>query len=234
MTCDIDKPCPEEYGEPDGLEKGGCAMTEELILAMQNLEEEKVVRCVQELRAGGADTVAIINTLNEGMVRVGKLFETGSYYLADLIVSGAIYRQALDLIGPRNHRPQGQPRGKILIGVVKNDVHDIGKDIIVGTLLSEGFDVVDLGVDVACEDFIQAVCDHKPNILALSGTMTYAIDEMERIIRALDERNARPGLAIIIGGGCANKDNALRIGADFYSKDPIEALNICKELLEGC
>ncbi|MDR2785596.1 MAG: cobalamin-dependent protein [Treponema sp.] len=209
-------------------------MTEALILAMQNLEEEKVLRCVQELHAGGADNIAIINTLNIGMVRVGKLFETGSYYLADLIVSGTIYRQALDLIESRNHRPPGQTRGRILIGVVKNDIHDIGKDIIVGTLLAEGFDVIDLGVDVACEDFIQAVSEHKPDILALSGTMSYAIDEMERIIKVLDEKKARPGLAVIIGGGCANKHNALRIGADFYSKDPIEALTICKELLESC
>jgi methanogenic corrinoid protein MtbC1 len=208
-------------------------MNEELILAMENLEEEKVLRCVQELHEKGADTISIINILNSGMSRVGKLFETGAYYLADLIVSGTIYRQALGLIEPRNRKPPGQSRSKILIGVVKNDIHDIGKDIIVGTLLSEGFDVIDLGVDVLCEDFIKAVCDHKPGILALSGTMSYAIDEMEEIIRVLDEEKLRQGLAVIIGGSCANEHNALRIGADFYSKDPIEALAICKELLEN-
>jgi methanogenic corrinoid protein MtbC1 len=234
QCCDVDKPRPEEYVEPGSPEKDGSEMNEELILAMQNLEEEKVLSCVQELYEGGADNISIINTLNLGMVRVGKLFEAGSYYLADLIVSGTIYRQALGLIESRNRKPPDQSGGRIIIGVVKNDIHDIGKDIIVGTLLSEGFDVIDLGVDVSCEDFIQAVCDHKPNILALSGTMGYAIDEMERIIRALDEKKARPGLAVIIGGGCANERNALRIGADFFSKDPIEALNICKKLLENC
>jgi methanogenic corrinoid protein MtbC1 len=209
-------------------------MDEALILAMQNLEEEKVLSCVRELHEKGVDTTSIINTLNAGMLRVGKMFEAGSYYLADLVVSGTIYRQALGLIGPLNHKPPGQSRGKILIGVVKNDIHDIGKDIIVGTLLSEGFEVIDLGTDVACEDFIQAVYEHKPGMLALSGTMSYAIDEMEQIIQVLNEKKLRQGLAVIIGGSCANNHNALRIGADFYSKDPIEALGICKKLLENC
>jgi methylmalonyl-CoA mutase cobalamin-binding domain/chain len=208
-------------------------MNEALVFAMQNLDEEEVLSCVQELREKGADTISIIDTLNAGMIQVGKLFETGAYYLADLIVSGAIYRQALALINPQNYKHPGRSRGKVLIGVVKNDIHDIGKDIIVGTLRSEGFDVIDLGVDVSCEDFIQAVHDHKPDILALSGTMSYAIDEMERIIQVLDEQKARQNLSVIIGGICANEHNALRIGADFYSKDPIEALTICKELLEN-
>jgi methylmalonyl-CoA mutase cobalamin-binding domain/chain len=209
-------------------------MHEELILAMQNLDEEKVLSCVQELHEKGADTISIINTLNVGMTQVGKLFEDGSYYLADLIVSGAIYRQALGLIDSRNHTPPGQSRGRILIGVVRNDIHDIGKDIVAGTLRAEGFDVVDLGTNVSAEDFIQAVCDHKPDVLALSGAMSYAIDEMERIIGILNEKNLRQDLSVIIGGGCANKRNALRIGADYYSKDPIDALHICKELLENC
>jgi methanogenic corrinoid protein MtbC1 len=209
-------------------------MHDELILAMQNLDEEKVLSCVQELHEKGADTISIINILNAGMILVGKLFETGSYYLADLIVSGAIYRQALGLIDSRKHNLSGKSRVRILIGVVKNDIHDIGKDIIVGTMLAEGFDVVDLGTDVSCEDFIQAVYDHKPDVLALSGTMSYAIDEMERIIHALDGEKIRRNITIIIGGSCADERNALRIGADFYSKDPIEALNICKELLENC
>jgi methylmalonyl-CoA mutase cobalamin-binding domain/chain len=209
-------------------------MNEELILAMQNLEEEKVLSCVQELHIEGADTISIIDALNMGMIRVGKLFEAGSYYLADLIVSGSIYRQALDLIDFRNHNLPGQSRGRILIGVVRNDIHDIGKDIVVGTLLAEGFDVVDLGTNVSCEDFIQAALDYKPDVLALSGTMSYAIDAMEEIIRSLNEKNARQNLVVIIGGGCANERSALRIGADFYSKDPIEALKICKELLEKC
>jgi 5-methyltetrahydrofolate--homocysteine methyltransferase len=117
--------------------------------------------------------------------------------------------------------------------VVKNDIHDIGKDIIVGTLLAEGFDVIDLGTNVSCEDFIQGVRDYRPDILALSGAMSYAIDAMEEIIRILDEQALRQDLAVMIGGGCASERNALRIGADFYSKDPIEALHICKKLLEN-
>jgi methanogenic corrinoid protein MtbC1 len=211
----------------------GSEMNEELIFAMQNLDEENALSCVRELRERGADTISIINTLNAGMIRVGKLFETGAYYLADLIVSGAIYRQALALINPQNYKHPGQSRGKILIGVVKNDIHDIGKDIVVGTLRSEGFDVIDLGVDINCEDFIQAVHDHKPGILALSGTMSYAIDEMEQIIQVLGEQKARQNLSVIVGGICANEHSALRIGADFYSKDPIEMLALCKKLLEN-
>jgi methanogenic corrinoid protein MtbC1 len=208
-------------------------MEDELIAAMKNLDEDAVVSYVQKLRENGTDSISIINTLNIGMIEVGKLFESRSYYLADLIVSGVIYQQALKLIEFEVSAGAETSAGKALIGVVKNDIHEIGKDIVAGTLRAEGFEVIDLGVDVDRGDFVRAVIEHKPQFLALSGTMSFAVDAMEEIIRSLEEAGLRKNLTIIVGGICVNKINARRIGADFYSRDPVEALAICKNLIKA-
>jgi len=208
-------------------------MNEELILAMSRLDEDKVLEIVRTMRGQGMNTTSIIHALNCGMLTVGEMFEKGTYYLADLIVSGSIYRQALSVISPENESltEQTENMGKVLIGVVKNDIHDIGKDIIVGSLRSEGFCVVDLGINVPCEDFISAVVEYKPNILALSGTMTFAVDEMEMIIKSLNEKGLRNTVSVIVGGISVNKAIAERIGSDYYSEDPIETLALCRKLI---
>ena len=207
-------------------------MNEDLVNAMGNLDEETVLGIVKRLRDEGAGNISIMYILNRGMLQVGKNFEAGVYYLADLIVSGAIYRQALELLGFDCSESSNPSAGKVLIGVVKNDIHDIGKDIIVSTLKSDGFEVIDLGVDVPLEDFIAAIIKHKPDILALGGTMSFALDEMQRVILELERVSLRGNMRVIVGGVCVNKSNAKRIGADYYSEDPIEALEICKKMME--
>jgi methanogenic corrinoid protein MtbC1 len=204
-------------------------MDEELIAAMENLDEEKVLNCVKELSLAGTSNLSIIRLLNAGMVKVGKLFESRSYYIADLIVSGTIYRQALELLEIEENGPSQNSLGKILIGVVKNDIHDIGKDIIVWSLRSEGFEVIDMGTDVSDDDFISAIISHKPDILALSGTMSYTADEMSNIINKIKETGMRNNIIIIIGGNGITKENADCIGADYYAADPIEAINLCNK-----
>jgi methanogenic corrinoid protein MtbC1 len=198
---------------------------------MENLDEEVVLDCVRELRSCGRDSIAVIYALSQGMLGVGRRFEKAEYYLADLIVSGSIYRQALKLleIGVEDRKSGSRPN-TVLIGVVKNDIHDIGKDIVVGTLSAGGFKVIDLGSDVDMKEFLAAVRQHKPRILALGGTMGFAADEMERIITALADEKLRDGLQIIVGGVAVSRSNVGRIGADFYAPDPIEMLNICKQI----
>jgi methanogenic corrinoid protein MtbC1 len=208
-------------------------MEEELILAMENLEEDKVIDLARQLWDRGTSSISIMRVLNSGMIRVGKRFEMGVYYLADLIVSGFIYRRALSLLIPaKSQCLPDEPAGKIVLGVARGDIHDIGKDIVALTFSAEGFEVIDLGINVKREDFIMAVERYRPDILALSGTMTFAVDEMEMIIHDLSDKNLRDGVTVIVGGISANKINARRIGADYYAKDPIEAIAICKGLIK--
>jgi methanogenic corrinoid protein MtbC1 len=204
-----------------------------LISAMENLEEEKALSRVRELRREGAGNISIIYMLNEGMLKVGKLFENGSYYLADLIVSGTIYQRVLEQMEIEKDAPRKQVRGRVLIGVVKNDIHDIGKDIIAGTLRSEGFDIIDLGTDVSAEEFIKAVKTGKPDILALGGTMSYAVDEMKTIITLMKDAGLRNSVTIIVGGVGINQNNADYIGADFYAADPVETVAICTQIVDS-
>jgi methanogenic corrinoid protein MtbC1 len=230
-------------------------LEEALIEGMENLDEEAVLGCVRELRSGGGrggnrgrDNIAVIYALNQGMLDVGRRFEIGEYYLADLIVSGSIYRHALKLLElgvkggssrdksadtSRPVKDDGSRRGcpvTVLIGVVKNDIHDIGKDIVAGTLSAGGVKVIDLGIDVDAGEFVRGVRLYKPHILALGGTMGFAVDEMERIIRALADEKLRSGLLVIAGGIAINRESAIRIGADFYAPDPMQMLDICKHI----
>jgi methanogenic corrinoid protein MtbC1 len=208
-------------------------MEEELIQAMENLEEDKVIDMARQLWDLGTNSLSIMRVLNSGMIRVGKRFETGAYYLADLIVSGSIYRRALSILIPTEGQfLPGDPTGKIVLGVARGDIHDIGKDIVALTFRAEGFEVIDLGINVSREDFIRAVERYRPDILALSGTMTFTVDEMEMIIRDLSDKNLRDKVTVIVGGISVNKINAGRIGADYYAKDPIEAIAICKGLIK--
>ena len=206
-------------------------MHEELISAMESLDEDIVIGLVKQLLKEGASNISIMDSLNTGMSLVGNSYESGAYYLADLIVSGSIYRQALGYLRFDRSSSGKIHICKIVIGVVQNDIHDIGKDIVISTLLSDGFEVIDLGTDVKCEDFITAIKEHKPDILALSGTMSFALDEMQHVIHRLEETGLRDTVKIIAGGLCVNKNNAKRIGADYYSKDPIEAIATCRKMI---
>lgn len=203
----------------------------EIIEAMEELNEPTVLKSVKELRANGITVFNVLNMLNSGMLRVGKKFEQGEYFLADLILSGIIYRNSLELLGICEPSTNEKYSGKVLIGVVKDDIHDIGKDIIVSTLLSGGFDVNDLGTDVRSSEFVSAALEFKPDIIALSGTMSYSTHEMHITISRLRESKVCESAKILVGGICISREESTAIGADFYSENPIGALSICREIM---
>jgi Predicted cobalamin binding protein len=206
---------------------------DEIIGALEELNEDKVLEDVQSQRLSGTSNIEIMRALNSGMLLVGQRFEEGEYFLADLIVSGVIYRKALELLSTHQESNGNPAAGKVLIGVVKSDIHDIGKDIIISSLQAEGFEVIDLGTDVKAEEFVELSLRHRPDIIALSGTMGFAKDEIKKTILKLDEANVRSFAKIIVGGLCVTKQNSVVMGADGYSEDPIDVVNICQELLKN-
>lgn len=203
----------------------------QLAEAMRELNENGVLDLTLRMIADGHDTFEIQSILNDGIKDVGKRFESGEYFLADLIVSGIIYQNAMELFHISD-RGAGPVRGKVVIGVVENDIHDIGKNIVCEVLRAEGFEVIDLGVDVRPQAFVEAVRQHQPDVLALSGVMGFALDSMKATITQLEQRGLREGLAIIIGGSCITSGDPALIHADKMAIDPLETIAFCKAVTE--
>lgn len=204
-----------------------------LIDAMADLDEDLVVSTVRKMVATGHSFEEIQQCLNTGISAVGTRFERGEYFIADLIVSGMIYRSALN---EREHfRPEKAPRpaGKIVIGVVAGDIHDIGKDIIVSLLRAERFDVVDLGIDVKPERFAYAVKNYQPDVLLLSGVLTTAQDAMLRTVQELKKQGLRDQVKILVGGLCTSQYLMDTLGVDGWAYDSKQTVQFCKEVMDA-
>lgn len=202
-----------------------------LIEAMTELNETQIKECVQHMMDEGATSNAIQMALNIGIANVGKRFEKGEYFIADLIVSGMIYRDALRLLMPIMAGSKTMPIGRIVIGVVEGDIHDIGKDIVVSLLRAEHFEVIDLGVDVKAERFAYAIRTYRPDVLLMSGVLTLARESMKKTMELLEKENLRSQVAVLIGGLCTGEHQREWIGADGWAYDPMETVNFCKKVV---
>ena len=199
--------------------------------AMRELNETAVLQLTSSMISSGHDTFEIQTILNDGIKDVGTRFQEGEYFLADLIVSGIIYQNAMELFHICQRTPHAV-RGKVVIGVVENDIHDIGKNIICEVLRAEGFEVVDLGVDVKPRVFVEAVQTQRPDVLALSGVMGFALDSMDATIAELERRGLRTGLSVIIGGSCITSGAPGLLRADKMATDPLDTIAFCKAVTE--
>lgn len=202
-----------------------------LVEAMTELNEEHVMEYVQCLIDEGASLNAIHMSLNIGVNNVGKRFENGDYFIADLIVSGMIYRDALRLLMPVMKDTRTMPIGRIVIGVVEGDIHDIGKDIVVSLLRTEHFEVIDLGVDVNPERFLYALKTYRPDVLLLSGVLSIARESMKKTMECLEQAGLRNQVKILIGGLCTGEYQREFVGADEWAYDPMETVNFCKKVI---
>lgn len=202
-----------------------------LVEAMTELNEEQVMSYVQQMIDEGYSCNSIQMSLNVGVNNVGKRFEKGEYFIADLIVSGMIYRDALSLLMPLMNNGRSMPVGRVVIGVVAGDIHDIGKDIVVSLLRAEHFEVIDLGVDVKPERFAYAIRTYRPDVLLMSGVLTLARESMKKTMMLLEKEGLRDQVAILIGGMCAGEHQRQWIGADGWAYDPMETVSFCKKVV---
>lgn len=204
-----------------------------LIYQFSQLNENEVYAALNELLENGIPNKEIEDCLNEGMKQVGDIFEKGEYFIADLMFSGMIYCSVLEKIRPRQYSCSTTKKGRILTGVVEKDIHDIGKDIVVSLLNADGFDVIDLGTDVSPAAFVEAIRQYHPQVVSLSGMMSFALDSMKRTIEAIEEAGLRDQVTVILGGGCVFNDYALELHADFVSHEPAESLAFCNKIILG-
>jgi methanogenic corrinoid protein MtbC1 len=208
------------------------AFKDDLIAAMAELNEDRALSAVRELLKEKS-ALEIINVAREGMQQVGEKFAAKEFFLADLIFSAEIFQEIMTLLEPELKKG-GETTyiGKVLIGTVKNDIHDIGKNIIASLLRASGFEVVDLGVDVPVEKFIEAIKREKPRVVGLSGLLTIAIDEMKKTIAAIEANGLRDKVKIIIGGGPMDKSVRDHVGADASTQDAVEGVRLIKEFFD--
>lgn len=208
------------------------ASEEELVRAIAELDEDRALEIVQELSDKMA-ALEIINIAREGMQQVGDRFAAKEYFLADLIFSAEIFQEIMKKLEPTLAvTDKSQYKGKVVIGTVKNDIHDIGKNIVVSLLRAAGFEVVDIGVDQPVEKFVEAVKSEQPQVLGLSGLLTIAIEEMKNTINAIEANGLRKNLKIIIGGGPMDETVREFVGADASTQDAVEGVNMIKEFID--
>ncbi len=210
-------------------------MKESLVNYVEELDEDKSIKLAKEVLNEGIDPIYLLDLMNEGMKRVGKLYDSKDYYIADLIMAGLIFRQVLELEEMTDffRGTYDKKTGKIVMGTVKGDIHDIGKDIFRYMLEAYGFDVIDLGVDVSREIFLKNVEKHNPDILALSGVLTSTVDEMKEVVDSLQEAHLRDKVKVIIGANHLTHDAFKFIGADAFATDASVGAKLCREWMNA-
>lgn len=203
----------------------------ELTDALQNLEEVKVYALVDQYVAQGRPVLEIIDALNQGMVGVGERFSENVYFISQLMFSAEILKGVMEKLDPLLQGEQTQEASKkIVLGTVKGDIHDIGKNIAATLMRGAGFEVIDLGVDVPAEKFIETVKESGAKILAMSALLNFTYPEMKNVIDALGEAGLAEDVKTLIGGAPVNEQVREFCGADYVADDAVHGVNICKHI----
>ena len=173
----------------------------------------------------------VSKSIVEGMSIVGEKFEKGEYFLSELIVAGEIGKEIIKLLDPylKAEKTELKKFGKVVIGTVRGDLHDIGKNIVAMMLEAAGFEVIDLGADVPPERFVEAVKEHDANIVAMSALLTVTMPEMKNVIEELKKAGLRDKVKVIVGGAPVTEEYTKSIGADGYGETAVEGVRICKQ-----
>jgi 5-methyltetrahydrofolate--homocysteine methyltransferase len=198
---------------------------------MANMKEKEALQIVDDLLAKGEDPQKILDLSSEAMGVVGERYQEGTYFLPELIMSGEMLRKIGEILKPKLAAKTDQTKklGTVVLGTVRGDIHDIGKDIVGFMLEVNGFEVHDLGIDQPEENFVNAVREYKPQVLALSGFLSVAFDTMKSTIEQVEAAGLRDGLKVIIGGGQMDDTVRKYTGADAYGDDAMAAVAFAKE-----
>ncbi|RJR43981.1 MAG: methionine synthase [Desulfobacteraceae bacterium] len=209
-------------------------MLEKLADALTNMRENEAIETAKNLLNEGKDPSEILNSCMSAMERVGKRFEKGLYFLPELMMAGEIFKQISAIVKPKLKKDYVSKRnGKILMGTVKGDIHDIGKDIVTFLLDVNGFEVRDIGIDVPPSKFLEEIRMFKPQVVGMSGLLTLAFDSMKVTIQEIENAGLRQGLKIMIGGGQVNENTRRYANADAFGKDAMEAVTLSKKWILG-
>jgi len=207
-------------------------MLEDLKQAVLSGDEERAAGLTQKALSEGMEPAKILNeALVPAMDVVGKEYEEGKRYIPEMLISAEAMKAAMEVLRPKLVETGVKPRGKVVIGTVEGDLHDIGKNLVAMMLEGAGFEVVDLGTEVTAERFVQAVREHKPDLLGMSALLTTTMVHMPEVIEALKREGLRDGVKVIVGGAPVTQEYAEKIGADGYAEDATRATKLVLRLL---
>ena len=208
---------------------------EGLLEAITEIREDEALEIVDALLEGGTDPATVIETCREAMAVIGRRFESGEAFIPELIMAGEIMSRISAKVKPhlRAGGPAAGGRGRVVLGTVKGDIHDIGKDIVGSLLEAAGFEVVDLGVDVPAESVVAAVRDNGECIVALSCLLTTGFDSMKATIEALDRAGLRDQVRVMVGGAPVTAQVCDYARADAWGADAATALRLADEWSAG-
>lgn len=204
-----------------------ASVIDQFIDALVNMKEDEAMTLAETHLFSGGDPLALLDASREAMGKVGDLFEKREYFVPELMLAGEMLNKIADAVKPHlaSDKENKAGKGRVIIGTVEGDIHDIGKDIVVTMLDINGYEVLDLGVDVPVERFLTAAREFKPQVIGLSGFLTLAYDPMKETIAALRKDNS--GVKYMIGGGQMDEQVSRYVNADAFGKDALEAVKLC-------
>lgn len=204
-------------------------MSEKLINAIADMQEEEALAIARELLEAKTPPSDILNDCRTAMEFVGKRFEQGQYFIAELILAGEMVKAISSEVKPHLKGSQATQKGaKVVIGTVKGDIHDIGKDIVVFLLDVNGFEVYDLGIDVPPQTFVDKIKEVKPVVVGLSGFLTLSFESMKETVAAIKAAGQRDSVKIMVGGGTVDERVCEYAEADAFGIDAMTAVSLAK------
>ena len=205
-------------------------MSDSLVDAMSTMREQEALAIAKALLDGDKDPLKILDDCSKAMEIVGKRFEEGTYFLPELMLAGDMLKQISEMVKPKlQGETTPEKRGKVLMGTVEGDIHDIGKDIVTFLLEVNGFEVRDIGIDIPPGTFVEEIKAFQPQVVGMSGLLTLAYDSMKRTVQAIEEAGLRDTVKIMIGGGLMSEKVREHAGADAYGKDAMEGIALAKK-----
>jgi len=210
------------------------ALSGELVKLLSDLKEPEVLAFVEKAMGEGVDPMELLGDAQEGMKIVGERFAREEYFLPELVFSGEILNQIVEKLKPHlKEVEKGDRQGKVIMGTVSGDIHDIGKNLVTFMLDVNGFEVIDLGIDVPAQKFVDAIKETGSKVVGLSGFLTLAFQTMKDTIDAISEAGLRDDVKIMIGGGQINEQVKDFTGADAYGNDAMEAVKLTQAWIGG-
>ncbi len=211
-------------------------MSHDLVDAMVSMRETEALELAQKMLDGGEDPLHVLESCRAALEIVGQRFEAGRYFLPELIMAGEMLKKISQIAKPflkKERSTKADVRGRVVIGSVKGDIHDIGKDIVTFMLEINGFEVHDLGVDVPAEKFVDAIREVQPEIVGMSGLLTTAFESMKNTVEVIEAAGLRDGIKIMVGGGTVDEKVKEYSGADAYGADAVAAVKLSIEWMES-
>jgi 5-methyltetrahydrofolate--homocysteine methyltransferase len=209
-------------------------MAEDLVKTLADLKEQEAFKIVEDRLSAGEDPLHILEDARRAVEIVGKRFADGEYFIPELVYSGEILKKISERVKPKLSKGIEVKRlGKVIVGTVAGDIHDIGKDIVVFMLDVNGFEVFDLGIDVPAQKFVDAIKETGSKVVGLSGFLTLAFQSMKDTVEAIKKAGLRDQVKIMIGGGQIDDQVRSFSEADAYGKDAMEAVKLAKGWIGG-